>query len=414
MKVLTFCAYYEPEIAASMYLLTNLFEDAANSGIEVELYAPTPTRGVNLDTVKAYRKKKDEKLCNNKLHIHRFSMMQEGKNTIGRAIRYVLINGAFLWKGLRSNADVVFVDSTPPTQGLVVAILKKLKRIPVVYNLQDIFPDSLVHTGMCSEQSVFYKIGSWIERVTYRNADKIIVISEDFKANIMAKGVPADKIEVVYNWVDESAVHHVDRKNNILFDRFNIDRSRFYVAYSGNIGFTQNMALLLDVAERLKEYTDIGFIVVGDGAYKDEFIKNIKERELHNIIVIPFQPYEEISNVFSLGDVGLIISKKGVGNNSVPSKTWSYMAAGIPILTSFDIDSELCKLVHDNYCGVCVDANNVDGLVNAILFMKDEELTIYGKNGRIYIEEKLSRTAGTTTYLKVIKSVAERSLYEMR
>lgn len=407
MKVLTFCSYFEPEIAASMYLTTNLFEDAADSGIEVELFAPTPTRGVDKETVKKYKKIKYEERCGRKLRIHRFAMMQEGKKTLGRALRYILLNLAFVWKGLWTKADVMFIDSTPPTQGFMAAFLKKLKRIPIVYNLQDIFPDSLVHTGISTEKSLAYKIGAWMEKVTYRNADKIIVISEDFKANIMAKGVPEEKIVVVYNWVDESQVYAVERKDNVLFDEYGLDRSKFYVAYSGNIGLTQNMELLVNVAQRMSAHTDVGFAVVGDGAYKEELEKQVKEKGLTNVTLIPFQPYEKIASVFSIGDAGLIISKSGVGNNSVPSKTWSYMAAKTPILASFDAESELVKFVNENNCGVCVPADEEAGLMEAILEMKQskDKRKEWGENGRRFIDENLSRHIGTSKYIDVIKNI---------
>lgn len=408
MKVLTFCAYFEPEIAASMYLTTNIFEDAADAGMEVELFAPTPTRGVDADTIEKYKRIKYEERCGGRLRIHRFAMMQEGKGTLGRALRYILLNLAFVWKGLRTKADVMFIDSTPPTQGFMAAFLKKIKRIPIVFNLQDIFPDSLVHTGISTEKSLAFKIGRWMENITYRNADKIIVISEDFKANIMAKGVPEEKIEVVYNWVDEQAVYHVDRANNPLFDRYGLDRGKFYVAYSGNIGLTQNMELLVKAAEQLKSREDVGFIIVGDGAYKAELMKQIEEKQLNNITLLPFQPYAEIANVFSLGDVGLIISKPGVGTNSVPSKTWSYMAAETPLLTSFDLDSELCKLVQENHCGICVQAGDMQALIDAVIKFRNENLLQYGHNGRCFINEHLSRQVGVSKYIRTLKNVTQR------
>ena len=406
MKVLTFCSYFEPEIAASMYLTTNLFEDAAAAGLDVVAFAPTPTRGVDEETIRRYKKIKYEERCDGKFRIHRFAMMQEGKKTLGRAFRYILLNLAFVWKGLHTKADVMFIDSTPPTQGFMAAFLKKCKRIPMVYNLQDIFPDSLVHTGLSTENSLAFKIGRWMENITYRNADKIIVISEDFKANIMAKGVPADKIEVVYNWVDEQAVYQVPRENNPLFDKYGLDREKFYVAYSGNIGLTQNMELLLDVAERMREQNDIGFVLVGDGAYLDTLKEHIQDKRLENITLIPFQPYSEIANVFSLGNAGLIISKAGVAANSVPSKTWIYMAAKTPILASFDTDSELVKLVNENECGVCVPADDTDALYEAIVAMKcdKDKLHEQGENGRAFIDAHLSRHVGTKKYVNVLKS----------
>ncbi len=409
MKVLTFCAYYEPEIAASMYLLTNLFEDMANSGIEVELFAPTPTRGVDRNTVKKYSKNRYEEKCNGKLKIHRFHLMQEGTNTLGRAIRYFILNIKFIWKGLFSKADVLFVDSTPPTQGLVAAILKRLKHIPVVYNLQDIFPDSLVNTGISTKKSLLYKIGERIESITYRNADRIIVISEDFKENIIAKGVPEEKIVVIYNWVDDEAVHYIERCDNELFDEYDLDREKFYVAYCGNIGFTQNMELLVDVAYNMRERKGIQFLIVGDGAYKQKLEGQIHEKQLDNISLMPFQSYDRISEVFSIGDVGLIISKKGIGNNSVPSKTWSYMAAGRPILTSFDEDSELVKIIRKNRCGLTVVPNDCSQLIKAITTMEKDRLSLeqYGSNCRMFAESNLKRNVGTSRYIKCIKEVKD-------
>ena len=216
MKVLVFYPYYPPEIAASLYLYQDIVEGLAKEGHVVELFVPTPTRGVSEEIKKEYRHKKLEISFDGRLRIHRFFCIQEGKNPVLRALRYFLTNFVYLWKGIFTKADVVFTLSTPPTQGLVLGILKKIKHLPAVYNLQDIFPDSMVNAGMTKKGSMLWKIGRTIEDFTYRNADKIIVISDGFKKNIMAKGVPEEKIEVIPNWVDTSDVYPVDRKDNIL------------------------------------------------------------------------------------------------------------------------------------------------------------------------------------------------------
>lgn len=116
-------------------------------------------------------------------------------------------------------------------------IIKKIKHIPFVYNLQDIFPDSLVGTSLAQKGGLLWKIGRVIENFTYKHADKIIVISEDFKKNIMAKGVPEEKIVVVYNWVDQNAVVDVSKEENKLFDMYDLDRKKFYYEYSGTLDY---------------------------------------------------------------------------------------------------------------------------------------------------------------------------------
>ena len=246
-----------------------------------------------------------------------------------------------------------------------------------------------------------------MEDAGYAAADKIVVISEDFKQNIMAKGVPEEKIVMIRNWVDENAVVSVDREHNSLYETYGLDKNKFYVCYSGNVGMTQNMDMLLDVAKSLMDDSRIGFIIVGDGAYKPQVEQRIAAEGISNVTLIPFQPYERISEVFSLGDCGLIISKKGVGSNSVPSKTWSVMSASRPVLASFDKGSELDMIVSENNCGICVEANDADAFRAAVVKMADERENnaLMGQNGRKYIEENLTRAIGTGKWVEVMKSV---------
>lgn len=407
MRILYLTAYYYPEIAASSYLADNVREAITANGDEIILYTPIPTRGVTKEVREQYKKKKYEERHNGLLKIHRYSMFREGKNPLLRAVRYFCCCFVQLYKGIKTpDIDLIYAVSTPPIQGVLASIIKKIKKVPLVYSLQDIFPDSLVNTGLTKKGSLLYKIGTEVENFTYKNADKIVVISEDFKRNIMAKGVPTDKIEIIYNWVDENAVKNVERSQNKLFDKYNLDRIKFYITHCGNIGFTQNMDMLLEVALELKQYNNIAFILIGDGAYRAEVEKQIAGKDIRNVRLLPFQPYEDISEVFSLGDVGLIISKKNVGQNSVPSKTWSIMSAERPILASFDIDSELSSIIKQANCGLCVQAEDKGALINAILqlYENSSEARLMGQKGRKYILDNLTREAGTSKYVKLLDS----------
>ena len=401
MKVLYPFAYYYPETCAGIYIIDNIMEKCAENDIESLLTVPTPTRNVNPNIEWS----RNELKYNNKTNIKRFHMYGEGKNPIARAFRYLLCECVQLSYCLFKKYDVLFVDSTPPIQGLKLPLVKLLRRKKVVYNLQDIFPDSLVGTGLAKKDGILWKIGRVIENITYKYSDKIIVISEDFKRNIMAKGVPEEKIVVVYNWVDEEAVKHVAREKNVLFDRYGLDRNKFYITYCGNIGLTQNLQMLTEVAKDLEGNEDIQFVLVGNGAYKDELERIIQEREIKNITLLPFQPYEEISHVFSLGDVSLVISKPGVGENSVPSKTWSILSASRPVLANFD-ENELKDIVAENQCGIFTKAGDKAAFTEAILklYNNRELCEEYGKNGREFIMKNLTRAVGTQKYVDVIKS----------
>lgn len=404
MRILLLPDYFSPEIFASSYLFENRNEAFANEGFDMIVYTPSPTRGVNRNV--SYQK--IEFLYKNHLELHRFDMVGESKNTMLRLVRYFLCSVSQFFKALFTRKfDIVLLGSTPPFQGAIGAALKIIRNKRFVYGLQDIFPDSLVSTGITKKGSLIWKIGRVIENFTYKYADKIIVISEDFKKNIMSKGVPEDKIVVVYNWVDQNAVVDIPRDKNKLFDKYQLDRSKFYIEYSGNIGLTQNMDMLLEVMKELKTtHPDIGLVLVGEGAYKVQVEEIVKRDNLTNVTMIPFQPYEDISYVFSLGDAGLVISKPGVGANSVPSKTWSIMSASRPVLANFD-ENELKDILAGNECGIFTKAGDKEAFKKSIikLYENRELCKKYGTNGRQFVMDNLTREVGTQKYVDVIKEV---------
>lgn len=442
MKVMQLTGYFLPEKAASIYLTENRLEAFAEAGFDTVIWASRPTRGLSDEEYQEYKSKKLETMYGGKVTVHRFAMYREGKNPLLRALRYSLNWIIQLWKGLREkDVDCIYLASTPPIQGMLGAFIKKFRGIPFVYNLQDIFPDSLFNNGLANKGGMLWKIGRVIENFTYKHADKIIVISEDFKKNIMAKGVPEEKIVVVYNWVDQNAVVDVKRDENKLFDKYGLDKDKFYVAYSGNIGLSQNMEMLLSVAEEFlngsessnglsfdsaqepkgeesnpsnssnssNPYSDIHFVLVGEGAALENVKRTVAEKKLENVHLLPFQPYEDISHVFSLGDVSLVISKPGTGAASVPSKTWSIMSASRPVLANFD-ENELKSIVEQNECGIFTKAGDKETFKEAILKLYNDRNLCkeYGKNGRKFVMENLTREVGTQKYVDVIKSVCKK------
>ena len=432
MRLLLLPSYFYPEQAASYYLYDNLFETFSMQGIEMVSYTPSPCRGIDAETRKKYKRIKREERLDGHLVVHRFSMFAEGENPVFRALRYALCTVKHFKRGVFAkdahSCNVMFVASTPPIQGAMAAMVKKcrLDRIPFVYNLQDIFPDSLVGTGLAKKDGLLWKIGRVIENFTYRNADKIIVISQDFKRNIMAKGVPEEKIEVIYNWVDENAITPVKDEENELFEEFGIGREKFRVVYAGNLGNAQNIEIIVEAAKRLKDKGNIEFVIFGTGGLEDE-IKATKEKEqLDNLKILPLQPYERVAKVYGLGNVCIVACKPGLGGAAMPSKTWSIMSSGRAVLANFD-EGELKEILEGgpstgpstssgtdlgtaNPCGVFTKAGDLEGFVAAIeeLSQHPERCAEMGRNGRQFILENLTREVGTGRYVEVIKSVVNK------
>lgn len=374
MRILRLRAYCEPELAAGSHLTKDMDEAYALHGMTNINYTPMPTRGVNDEVRKAYKNKKHEVLYDGHVIINRFPMVKERRNPIQRAFRYFCCSVCEYYLGVHEkNIDVVHAASTPPTQGMLSALVakrlsKKYKcHVPFVYNLQDVFPDSLVNAGMTKKGSLVWKIGRKIEDYTYRNADRIIVISEGFKKNIMEKGVPEDKIVVISNWVDLSVVRPVDIDKNTLFDEFIIERSKFVVLYAGNLGEAQGADVIIDAAKELDSYENIQFVIFGGGAKRQELLKRVEEEGVSNVFITSLQPQERVSEVYSMGNVALITCKPGTGNAGMPSKTWSIMACNTPIIASFDVDSDLSEVLADSGAGKCVEPGNSKVLAEAII-----------------------------------------------
>lgn len=406
MKILELPAYFYPESMSSAHLDDNLRQAIVDAGMEMAIYCPTPTRGITQDVRTEYKKRKLDKMYDGHVTVHRFSLYGEGKNPILRALRYTLaciiqFNRAVFAKDARS-CDVMFITSTPPIKGAMAGLAKKFNHKPIVYNLQDIFPDSLAGSGLAKKGGFLWNIGRSIENFTYRSADKIIVISEDFKKNIMAKGVPEEKIAVVYNWVDESAIKPVEKEDNPLYEEFGLSRAMFTVVYAGNLGNAQNINIILDGA---KELPDVQFAVFGTGGLENEVRERIEKEGLSNVHLNSLQPYDRVSQVYSLGDVCVVSCKEGFGGSAMPSKTWTIMSCGRPVIASFD-EGELKDILEKNALGVFTHAGDVNEFVGGIkrLAVDPDRCAEMGKNARQFILDNLTKEVGTKKYIEVLKS----------
>ncbi len=381
-------------------------------GIQVVAYVPIPSRGVDSTTIELYRNKKYELFFCGNFELHRFRLFNETKSTIIRAFRYGLSATIQFIKGLFTrDIDVVFLVSTPPIIGIVGALLHKIKRIPFIYVVQDIFPDSLVNTGLSRKGSLAWKIGRLIENFTYRNATRIIVISQDFKGNLLKKNVPEEKIEVIHNWIDTTSIFPVEKSNNTLFSEWDLSPTLFYIVYAGNFGNAQSVHTIIESAQLLQSETDIQFLLIGGGSQEDTLKELVSSYKLQNVKFFPLQSSEKLSLVYSLGDVGIVCCKKGMGKNAFPSKTWSYLAAGTPIIASYDLDSELASMANSNGFGISINPENAKDMSDTILKLRNNTqlLQEMSSTAKTFVESHASKKKAMERYLQVIDSVISSS-----
>lgn len=404
MKILFLIAYFTPDQTGYVHLARELVEVLAQKGNEVSIVCPTPTR-CDQAAIQEYKNKKTEEMYDGRVHITRFWAPQEGKNPILRAFRYFWCSFRTYQIGKKhKECDLVFSNSTPPNQGLLAAKVARKLKVPSVYSLQDIFPDSLVTTGLGHEDSLVWKIGRKMEDRTYALTDKIIVITDAMKENLLKKRAKAEKIEIVSNWIDTDQIKPVKREQNRLFDELSIDRSKYIVLYAGNFGLAQGAEIIFDVAEKLREEKDILFVIFGGGVGFEAAVERAKN--LENVFIHPFMPLDRIDEVYSMGDTALVICKKGVGTSGMPSKTWSTMACGVPIVASFDLDSEMHKMLKLTKAGICVEPENVDALADAVMTMKKDGNSTDIRSEVIKIA---SKEACVSKYLQIFHEALQKS-----
>ena len=420
MKILILPAYEYPEEVASSHLARGRNAAFVKNNAQIDIVAPSPCRGLSEEDYKKYKKIRHESFEEGRINIYRFPMYREGRNPILRAVRYSLCWFQQKRAAKKRDYDLLLIGSTPPIQGLLGSVAKKRGR-PFVYMCQDIFPDSLAGTGLAKKGGLLWKVGSFIANRVYRSADKIIVISQDFKKNLLAKGVPEEKIEVIYNWVDENAVQPVAKAENPLYEEFGLSREAFTVVYAGNLGNAQNISIILDAAPHL---LDVQFVIFGTGGLEDEIRARIRKENLQNVELLPLQPSERVSQVYSLGDACVVSCKAGLGGSAMPSKTWTIMSCGRPVIASFD-EGEFKEIIEGTSaastcsaigseaarpCGVFTHAGNVTEFVEAVrsLMTDRERCAQMGRNARQFILDNLTKEVGTRKYVEVIRSFAQR------
>jgi colanic acid biosynthesis glycosyl transferase WcaI len=410
MKILMFRPSHYPEIAGGTHLGIDLIEDIINSGHEVVLITPAPWR-VTEEIKKKYKKIKTEIQYDGKLTIRRVFVSANEKSLLSRALRMFLLTAGMGFKAFQEkNVDIIMSHSMPVFIGPTSVFISRFKKLPLLYLESDVVSESLISTDIVKKgikQKLMYSFGKFLENISLNGSDHIITVSNLFMTRNIENGIPGNKIEVIHNWIDTNKVKPVDRQQNFLFDRFGLDRNKFYVTYCGNLGLPQNVEILIDAARELEYISDLEIVIVGNGVRR-EFIKDyIEKLNLKNVKLFPLQPLEEVSYVYSLGNVGVVIGRSGTSKNGFPSKTWTMMAAGQAIISCFDLDSELSQAVIDGKCGIALEPDNSKKLKNAILEMYNNKNAVYqyGLNSRQFVVENYSRNVATKKYIGALEKL---------
>jgi glycosyltransferase involved in cell wall biosynthesis len=328
-----------------------------------------------------------------------------GKAFWPRAASFGSFCASALWGGVvASRPDVIYAILPPLPLGWTAELLGIMKRAPVVINIQDIHPDIAISLGFLRNPTAIRFFGM-MERSIYRHASAIVVIGDDFRQNLMGKGVPPDKIQVIPNWADADAIQPSPKLN--LFRETLGSNGNFLAIYSGGMGLNTCLDTILEAA-RLLAGEPHEFVLIGEGAHKQPLEAKAKRYRLKNLRFLPFVSAEEYPQALAASDLQLIALNEAATHSSLPSKLLKIMASGRPVLALARRESELSRVVERAGCGVTVDPGNAEVLAATIrkLAQKPEHLEAMGQNGRRYLLDNFDRGRCVSALESVLVKVA--------
>ncbi len=302
--------------------------------------------------------------------------------------------------------DVVIYMTTPPLlNGVTACMLRLVKHSACIYNIQDMYPAVAVKLDVVKNKPLI-KMCEAVEKVLYRRSDAIVPVGETMAYNIMHKGVDKEKISVIPNWIDPASIRPVRQDNEFL--RKHGLEGKFVVMYSGNMGLSQGLEAVIRCADLTRNREDIVYVMIGGGTNRENLKQLAESLSLNNVIFLPYQPKEKLSESLSAASVHLVPLKRGLSDYCVPSKVFGIMASARPMLAAVDEDSETALMVNKARCGKVVPPEDPYSLATAILSLYEEKgnLNNLGENGRSFLLETNTRQVCTKRYMDVIEQVA--------
>jgi colanic acid biosynthesis glycosyl transferase WcaI len=306
---------------------------------------------------------------------------------------------------LRRPARALFAVLQPLTLALPLLAIGRMRRTPVIFNVQDLHPDAMVSTGLVRNRHLIALL-HFMERTAYRNADRLAVICDGFRRHCVARGADPSRVTVIPNWIDLDEVRP-QRAPSPLREKLGVDERSLVVLYAGTIGLASGAEVLLDAVAGLPDDAGIEIAFVGEGQLVPRLKAIAADRGLARVHFLPFQPRARLNDVQSLGDVSIVTLAPGHGRTSVPSKVLGYMAAGRPIVASVDLDSETASLIRAAGAGWVVSPGDGTSLREALCRARDDaaERRRRGELGRRYLEQHHGQASVLTAYSDLLRQV---------
>ncbi|AVH70871.1 glycosyltransferase family 4 protein [Nostoc sp. 'Lobaria pulmonaria (5183) cyanobiont'] len=410
MRILIYSYNYYPEPIGIAPLMTELAEGLVKRGHEVRVVTAMPNYPER-QIYQEYRGKWYVNEYKNGVQIQRsYVWIRPQPNLLDR----VLLDASFVVTSfvpalIGWRPDVILSTSPSLPSCVPVALLGWLRACPVILNLQDILPEAAVHVGLLKNK-LLIRLFTLLEKFAYSSASKISVIADGFVDNLRSKGVEADKIVQIPNWVDVNFIRPLPKEDNAFRTAHNLN-GKFVVLYSGNIALTQGLESVVKAASVLRHIPDIVFVIVGEAKGLQRLQQECLDCGADNVLLLPFQPRKDLPQMLAAADVGLVVQKKNVVSFNMPSKIQVLLASGGALIASVPDNGTAARAIRQSGGGVIVPPEDPQALAMAILdlYQNPEKVKTLGYKSRQYAVEQYAFEQALNQYESLCYSLtAER------
>ncbi len=409
MRILIYSYNYHPEPIGIAPLMTELAEGLVKRGHQVRVVTAMPNYPER-QIYEGYRGKWYLCEVKNGVQIQRSCVWIRPQPSL---LDRILLDASFIVTSFLPaligwRPDVILSTSPSLPSCIPTALLGWLHNCPVVLNLQDILPEAAVHVGLLKNKLLIH-LFTVLEKFAYRTATKISVIADGFIDNLLSKKVAASKIVSIPNWVDINFIRPLPKENNAFRAAHNLG-GKFVVLYSGNIALTQGLESVIRAAAVLRHISDIAFVIVGEAKGLQRLQVECQASGADNVLLLPFQPREQLPEMLAAADIGLVVQKKNVVSFNMPSKIQVLLASGRALVASVPDNGTAARAIRQSGGGVVVPPEDPNALAEGILNLYEhpEKVKMLGQNSRQYATEHYAFEQALSQYESLFYSVVSQ------
>jgi glycosyltransferase involved in cell wall biosynthesis len=402
IRILT--QYFYPDVASTGQLLGELAFSLAEKGISTSALTALPSYSYKIEA------QKSERFRN--VQITRLWTTKLNKNTklgqIFNSLTFFL--NIFFHLFFSSSKTPLLIVSNPPFLPVVGYFIKKLKNIDYIYLIHDVFPEKAYKLNYISEKSIFIKVWTYFDKKVLANASSVIVLSEAMKKVVENKMkqysvFEKEKVLVIHNWADGDFIKPLDKSLNIFLKKNNLS-GKFIVQYSGNIGASYDLEVIIETAKRITD-NDFLFLFIGDGVKKKKLYDLAGGYGLKNVQFLPYQLKKDLPFSLTAPSVSIVTYESYLEGLLMPSKLYTNLASGVPIIALCSEDSEVGRIIKEADCGFIVSKNDAEEFHRCIQNLKDDKnlREKFGNNARRYFEKNFTLEISVEKYFNVINKI---------